>query len=212
MNIPLPLVQWTGRIGEPLYQCQPPTGYSDKADDWVNTGALLNRLNYSLTLASNRLRGDARGYRGAAGRRSDVAGSRRPCWTARSRCCSPDEVSPETRQTLEKQMNDPQIAASQPGRSGEAGERGDDCGTGAGRAGISAALKSDARKFAEQVEKQASEGSTMNISRRAFMKSGGVAMIGMSTVPAFLRRAVAATPTRTARSWWCCFSAARPTA
>ena len=41
-------MQWTGRIGEPLYQCQPPTGYSDKADAWVNTGALLNRLNYSL--------------------------------------------------------------------------------------------------------------------------------------------------------------------
>ncbi len=34
----------------------------------------------------------------------------------------------------------------------------------------------------------------MRISRRAFIKSGGVAMIGMSTVPAFLRRAVAATP------------------
>jgi uncharacterized protein (DUF1501 family) len=35
----------------------------------------------------------------------------------------------------------------------------------------------------------------MNISRRAFIKSGGIAMIGMSTVPAFLRRAIAATPT-----------------
>ena len=34
----------------------------------------------------------------------------------------------------------------------------------------------------------------MNISRRAFIKSGGIAMIGMSTVPAFLRRAIAATP------------------
>ncbi len=32
----------------------------------------------------------------------------------------------------------------------------------------------------------------MRISRRAFLKSGGVAMIGMSTLPAFLRRAVAA--------------------
>src|SRR6266581_2998991 len=45
IDLPLALVQWTGRIGEPLYQCQPPTGYSDKADAWVNTGALLNRLN-----------------------------------------------------------------------------------------------------------------------------------------------------------------------
>ena len=34
----------------------------------------------------------------------------------------------------------------------------------------------------------------MNVSRRIFVKSGGVAMIGMSTIPAFLQRAVAATP------------------
>jgi uncharacterized protein (DUF1501 family) len=34
----------------------------------------------------------------------------------------------------------------------------------------------------------------MRISRRAFLKSGGVAMIGMSTLPCFLQRAVAATP------------------
>ena len=33
-----------------------------------------------------------------------------------------------------------------------------------------------------------------NYSRRAFLKSGGIAMIGLSTLPAFLRRAVAATP------------------
>ncbi len=63
-DVPLALVQWTGRIGEPLYQCQPPTGYSDKADAWVNTGALLNRMNYSLSLTGNRLRAsDARIFR-----------------------------------------------------------------------------------------------------------------------------------------------------
>ena len=33
----------------------------------------------------------------------------------------------------------------------------------------------------------------MNVSRRIFLKSGGVAMIGMSTIPAFLQRAVAET-------------------
>src|SRR5712664_676030 len=57
VDTPMPLVQWVGRIGEPLYQCQPPTGYADKADAWVNTGALLNRLNYSLALAGNKMRG-----------------------------------------------------------------------------------------------------------------------------------------------------------
>src|ERR1700720_2765760 len=34
----------------------------------------------------------------------------------------------------------------------------------------------------------------MNFTRRAFLKNGGVAMIGMGTLPGFLRRAVAATP------------------
>ena len=34
----------------------------------------------------------------------------------------------------------------------------------------------------------------MEVSRRVFLKSGGVAMIGMSTLPGFLQRAVAATP------------------
>ena len=35
----------------------------------------------------------------------------------------------------------------------------------------------------------------MAVSRRAFLKNGGVAMIGMSTLPAFLQRAIAATTT-----------------
>src|SRR5947208_5892334 len=34
---PLRLGRGAGRIGEPLYQCQPPTGYSDKSETWVNT-------------------------------------------------------------------------------------------------------------------------------------------------------------------------------
>jgi uncharacterized protein (DUF1800 family) len=53
----LPMVNWITRIGEPLYQCLPPTGYSDKASAWVNAGALLNRLNFALALAGNRVAG-----------------------------------------------------------------------------------------------------------------------------------------------------------
>ena len=51
-ELPMALVQWSSRIGEPLYQCQPPTGYSDKADVWVNTGALLSRMNFALQVAN----------------------------------------------------------------------------------------------------------------------------------------------------------------
>ncbi len=43
------------RMGEPLYGYQAPTGYPDKAVDWVNTGALLERMNFAVALASNRL-------------------------------------------------------------------------------------------------------------------------------------------------------------
>jgi uncharacterized protein (DUF1800 family) len=45
------------QIGEPLYGAQPPTGYSDKAGVWINTGALMNRLNFALSLAANKLPG-----------------------------------------------------------------------------------------------------------------------------------------------------------
>ncbi len=45
------------RMGMPLYGCQPPTGYKDVAEAWVNTGALLNRLNFALAVASGNLPG-----------------------------------------------------------------------------------------------------------------------------------------------------------
>ena len=53
----LPLARQIAQMGEPLYLCQPPTGYSDTAAAWVNTGALVARLNFALQLAANRLPG-----------------------------------------------------------------------------------------------------------------------------------------------------------
>ncbi len=49
--------QTVARMGEPLYGYQAPTGYADTAETWVNTGALLERLNFAVALASNRLPG-----------------------------------------------------------------------------------------------------------------------------------------------------------
>ena len=45
------------QMGEPLYLCQPPTGYSDRADAWINSGALIARLNFALALAADALPG-----------------------------------------------------------------------------------------------------------------------------------------------------------
>ena len=49
--------QWIARMGEPLYGFQTPNGYSDAAENWVNTGALLERMNFGLALAGNRIPG-----------------------------------------------------------------------------------------------------------------------------------------------------------
>jgi uncharacterized protein (DUF1800 family) len=50
----LMLVGAVRNLGMPLYGCQPPTGYADKAEAWVNSGALLNRMNFAVSLTSVR--------------------------------------------------------------------------------------------------------------------------------------------------------------
>ena len=52
----LPLVQSLRDLGMPIYGAQPPTGYADKAEAWVNSGALLGRMNFALALTSGRMR------------------------------------------------------------------------------------------------------------------------------------------------------------
>jgi uncharacterized protein (DUF1800 family) len=54
---PKPVLDWVARIGEPLYAYQAPTGYPDRAEAWVNTGALLSRMNFGLQLASGKVKG-----------------------------------------------------------------------------------------------------------------------------------------------------------
>jgi len=52
-----PLAQQLRTLGMPLYGAQPPTGYDDTAASWVNSGALINRMNFAVALVSNRLPG-----------------------------------------------------------------------------------------------------------------------------------------------------------
>jgi uncharacterized protein (DUF1800 family) len=54
---PRDVLQWVTRMGQPLYAFQAPTGFPDRAEAWVNTGALLNRMNFGLQLAAGRVRG-----------------------------------------------------------------------------------------------------------------------------------------------------------
>jgi len=53
----LPLTRQLGNMGMPLYGAQPPTGYSMKAETWVSSSALLNRMNFALVLTSGKVKG-----------------------------------------------------------------------------------------------------------------------------------------------------------
>ena len=110
-SVPLMLVQWTNRIGEPLYQCQPPTGYSDKAETWVNTGALLNRMNFALALTANRLRGVQVDVPGLFG--DQAAGDPHAALDRAINLLLAGQVSSQTRDTLEKRLDDPQIVQAE---------------------------------------------------------------------------------------------------
>ncbi len=51
------LAQVVARLGQPLYLQSAPTGYPETQADWVNSGALLGRMNVALALAAARLPG-----------------------------------------------------------------------------------------------------------------------------------------------------------
>jgi uncharacterized protein (DUF1800 family) len=54
---PLPLARVVAGIGQPLYLAQAPTGYPDRAQTWLSSGAILARIDFGLQLASGKLRG-----------------------------------------------------------------------------------------------------------------------------------------------------------
>jgi uncharacterized protein (DUF1800 family) len=107
VDMPQPLVGWVGRIGEPLYQCQPPTGYADRADAWVNTGALLNRLNFSLALAGNKMRGSRTDVSALLGVESSA--DARAALESAVQVFLGGQAAPTTVETLEKQLDSPQV-------------------------------------------------------------------------------------------------------
>src|SRR5579871_4231011 len=52
-----PLENQLSNLGEPLYRKLEPTGYSITNDEWVNSTALLARMNFALQLGQNKVQG-----------------------------------------------------------------------------------------------------------------------------------------------------------
>jgi hypothetical protein len=49
--------QIIARMGEPIFGHQAPDGYPETGESWMNTGAILNRINFGLAVAAQRVPG-----------------------------------------------------------------------------------------------------------------------------------------------------------
>jgi uncharacterized protein (DUF1800 family) len=52
-----PILDFIGRMGQPLFGRITPDGYADRAERWLSSGAVVARLNFAASLAMNRMRG-----------------------------------------------------------------------------------------------------------------------------------------------------------
>src|SRR5262249_13379434 len=102
-----PLAATLNRMGMPLYGMQPPTGYSMKAEAWVNSSALLNRMNFALALGSGRLPGIALDPQTLIP--GQPPADAQAALAALEQGILAGDVSPQTHAVIGKQLNDPQI-------------------------------------------------------------------------------------------------------
>ncbi|HLH06019.1 MAG TPA: DUF1800 domain-containing protein [Terriglobales bacterium] len=105
----MPLLNALNRMGMPLYEQQPPTGYPMKADAWVNSSALLNRMNFSLQLASGRMNGVNFEPQNLLGLGPTTETDAEQVLAALENSLLQGDVSRQTHDTILKQMNDPQV-------------------------------------------------------------------------------------------------------
>ncbi len=104
------LVGTLNNMGMPPYGMQPPTGYSMKADTWVNSSALLGRMNFALGLAGGKIKGvkvDSASLT-AATSKEVLADPQQALAILESSLLSGD-ISKQTHDTISKQLEDPKI-------------------------------------------------------------------------------------------------------
>lgn len=54
---PYQVFTWSEKMGQKFYFYQAPTGFPDKATFWINTGSLLNRMNFGMAIAAQKIPG-----------------------------------------------------------------------------------------------------------------------------------------------------------
>jgi uncharacterized protein (DUF1800 family) len=104
------LVGTLNNMGMALYGMMPPTGYSMKADTWVNSSALLGRMNFSLGLAAGKIKGVK--VDSANLDMGPAAGTMDPqeALAALENSLLAGDISKQTHDTISKQLDDPGIS------------------------------------------------------------------------------------------------------
>ena len=97
-------------MGQPLFAYQAPTGYPEDSRKWVNTGALISRMNFALALAEHKVVDvsitPADLLRGVDSDKPDLV------LDELNRVLLHGEMAAETRATLEKQITEKQGSAA----------------------------------------------------------------------------------------------------
>jgi uncharacterized protein (DUF1800 family) len=104
---PYALTEWVTRMGQKLYYYQAPTGFPDRGTYWINTGSLLNRMNFGLALASERVRGVS--YDALALNRQHEPESAAEALLIYSHVMLPERNVDETIRRLTPLLNDPAL-------------------------------------------------------------------------------------------------------
>ncbi|HEV2690311.1 MAG TPA: DUF1800 family protein, partial [Bryobacteraceae bacterium] len=105
----MPLARQLQTMGMPLYGMQQPTGYSMKADAWVNSSALLGRMNFALALTAGKLKRVQVDFNRMLGASSLPADAQQTLTVLENSLLAGD-VSKQTHDTIAAQLQDPKIS------------------------------------------------------------------------------------------------------
>ena len=105
------LVGTLNSMGMMPYAMMPPTGYSMKADVWVNSSALLGRMNFALGLAAGKIRGvKIDSEAGPAAGASQTTPDAQQMLATLENSLLAGDISRQTHDTISKQLEDPKIS------------------------------------------------------------------------------------------------------
>ncbi|SKB37909.1 DUF1800 domain-containing protein [Daejeonella lutea] len=104
---PYQLFTWINKMGQKIYSYQAPTGFPDKGQYWINTGSLLNRMNFGLALASQRIPGIRVNL--AAMNKNREPESSEAALVTYGRLIMPERDLSQTVDRLRPMLNDPEL-------------------------------------------------------------------------------------------------------